>query len=104
MSIKKKAVPARRKTAVPSAPTGVVATLAQRGQVHGDFTENAHTAQTLKQVAHAGVAYDKLSLVQREAIDNVLQKVARIVTGNPNHKDHWHDIQGYAKLAEDRLE
>lgn len=104
MSIKKKAVPARRKTAVPSAPTGVVATLAQRGQVHGDFTENAHTAQTLKQVEHAGVVYDKLSLDQREVSDNVLQKVARIFTDNQNHKDHWHDIQGYAKLAEDRLE
>lgn len=104
MSIKKKAVPARRKTAVPSAPTGVVATLAQRGQVHGDFTENAHTAQTLKQVEHAGVVYDKLSLDQREVSDNVLHKVARIFTDNPNHKDHWHDIQGYAKLAEDRLE
>lgn len=101
MSIKKKAVPARRKSA---APTGVVATLAQRGHVHGDFTENAYTAQTLKEVARSGVHYNKLSLVQREAIDNVLQKVARIVTGDPNHKDHWHDIQGYAKLAEDRLE
>lgn len=101
MSIKKPAAPARRKSA---APTGVAATLAQRGQVHGDFAENAHTAQTLKQVARAGVGYDKLSLVQREAIDNVLQKVARIVAGNPNHKDHWHDIQGYAKLAEDRVQ
>lgn len=104
MSIKKKVVETSRRSGKTAALVGVAATLAQRGHVHGDFTENAHTAQTLKQVARAGVGYDKLSLVQREAIDNVLQKVARIVTGNPNHKDHWHDIQGYAKLAEDRLE
>jgi hypothetical protein len=29
--------------------------------------------------------------------------MGRILAGNPSHADHWHDIQGYAKLIEDRL-
>ena len=34
----------------------------------------------------------------------ILSKISRLVTGDPAHKDSWHDIQGYAKLAEDRLD
>lgn len=101
MSIKKPAVPARRKSA---APTGVAATIAERRNQHGDPNHNFHTSQRLKRVVRTAVAYDALTDVQKEAVDNVLQKVARIVAGNPNHKDHWHDIQGYAKIAEDRVQ
>ncbi len=32
----------------------------------------------------------------------IADKIARILNGDPNYKDNWHDIQGYAKLAEDR--
>ncbi len=27
-------------------------------------------------------------------------KISRIVTGDPEHPDNWHDIAGYATLAE----
>src|SRR5690606_10084595 len=30
-------------------------------------------------------------------------KIARILIGDPNYADNWHDIQGYAKLVEERL-
>jgi hypothetical protein len=40
--------------------------------------------------------------MQREALDMILHKIARIVNGNPNETDHWHDIAGYATLVEQR--
>jgi len=34
----------------------------------------------------------------------ICHKISRIVNGDPNYKDSWHDIIGYAKLIEDKLE
>jgi uncharacterized protein (DUF1778 family) len=74
-------------------------TLKARENTHGDFVINAACSQALKQLlANYGVT--QLSDVQAEALDNICQKLSRIVTGNPNHKDNWHDIAGYALLAE----
>lgn len=77
-------------------------TLSERGTTHGDFTDNSRVSQELKAILHCENA--NLTDVQREAIDMICHKLARIVCGNPNHKDHWHDIAGYAKLVEDRIE
>ena len=33
----------------------------------------------------------------------IFHKIGRIVNGDPNYADSWHDIAGYAKLVEDRL-
>ena len=30
------------------------------------------------------------------------QEIARILEGDPSHKDHWDDIAGYAKLIAER--
>jgi hypothetical protein len=78
-------------------------TLAQRQGTHGDFAVNATASQVLKRTV---VAYktQSLSSVQAEALDNICQKIARIITGNPNHADNWHDIAGYATLAENAID
>lgn len=86
---------------------GVQDTLNERGARYGDFTENAAISQHLKQVLqHDGhdvrEGWLRLSLVQREALEMIAQKIARILNGDPNYKDNWHDIQGYARLAEER--
>lgn len=74
-------------------------TLLERGKTHGSFTENAHAAQALKRVI-AEHTTERLTDVQLEALDNICQKMARIITGDANHQDSWHDIAGYATLAE----
>lgn len=79
-------------------------TLSERGNSYGDFTDNAFIAQQLKDVVRCGRAWVDATAAQREAVDMILSKISRLVTGNPYHKDSWHDIQGYAKLAEDRVE
>lgn len=82
--------------------TDVATTLAQRGTRYGDFTDNARVSQELKGAVKAQNGYNRLSPVQREALSMICQKIARILNGDPNYKDNWHDIAGYAKLAEDR--
>lgn len=76
-------------------------TLAERGKVHGDFTDNAEISQAFKDIVHSHDG--KLTPVMREGIDMILGKVGRILSGNPAHKDHWHDIAGYATLVEERI-
>lgn len=78
-------------------------TLNERQHTHGDFKTNAACSQALKKVCLAHNSTD-LTHVQQEAVDNICQKLARILTGNPNHVDNWHDIAGYATLAERELE
>lgn len=75
-------------------------TLQARGQKYGDYGAMATVAQKIKESmgprAH-------LSAVQRESLDLIATKIARIVCGDPNLPDNWLDIEGYAKLARDRL-
>ena len=77
--------------------------LAQRQTTHGDFSDHARITQDLKLVMQEEPSYLKLSQVQREALEMIQHKVGRILAGNPDHKDHWDDIAGYAKLVSDRL-
>ena len=74
-------------------------TLKVRGDSYGDFREMAEFAQTLK----AMVINNKMDAVQKEAMEMILLKVARISIGDPNHIDSWHDIGGYAKLVENDM-
>jgi hypothetical protein len=41
--------------------------------------------------------------MQRESLDMIAHKIARILNGNPNVHDHWHDIAGYATLVANDL-
>lgn len=77
--------------------------LEERQETHGDFTWVAETSQELKEYFRNKADWYNLTNVQREALDNIAQKTARIFAGNPNFADHWVDIQGYAKLAEKEI-
>lgn len=83
--------------------SGVNGTLAERGSRYGDFTDNANISQTLKDTMWATDGWVRLNAVQREGLEMIVQKVARILNGDPNYADNWHDIQGYARLVEERL-
>jgi hypothetical protein len=78
-------------------------TLDARGKVYGDYGDVAKTVQGLKTVAHQAAGWEKLTPVQKESIEMIVHKIGRIVSGgDPNYADNWHDIAGYAKLAEER--
>lgn len=82
---------------------GIDATLAERGRRYGDFREHAAVAQRLQDgMRQCGEGWQKLDPVKRQALTVIADKIARILSGDPEYRDNWHDIQGYAKLAEDR--
>jgi len=81
----------------------VATTLQVRGTRYGDFTSNAQLTQDIKSVMWASDGWVKLNAVQAQALEVIADKIARILNGDPNYADNWHDIQGYAKLVEERL-
>ena len=87
-------------------PDSIEETLRQRGQRYGDFTDHARICQGLKQTMMHDCSsnWQELSADKAQALEVIADKIARILAGDPDYKDNWHDIQGYAKLAEDRCE
>jgi len=77
--------------------------LKQRGTVHGDFTDVADVSQQLKAVLQTGKSWNELTAVQKESLEMIMHKAARIVSGNPNHHDHWDDVAGYATITSKRI-
>jgi len=47
--------------------------------------------------------WHKLDEDMQETLDMVQHKISRILNGDPNYVDSWHDIIGYVKLVENRL-
>jgi hypothetical protein len=83
----------------------VSTTLAERGNRYGEFKGHAEVTQRLKLVLadELGRREKVLADDQQEALDMIFHKIGRIVNGDPNYADSWHDIAGYAKLVDDRL-
>lgn len=72
--------------------------LKEREKVHGEFWKTAEIAQELK--GSIAQHTDKpLDPVHTEALDMIASKIARILSGDANHVDHWIDIAGYAQLG-----
>lgn len=78
-------------------------TLAERGARYGSFKEHAEIAQRLQDSLRAAPGWEKLAPDQKQALSVICDKMARMLNGDPNYMDNWHDIIGYAKLVEDRL-
>lgn len=78
--------------------------LEERAKTHGDFTDHAFFTQELKAVMKRHPEkWDRLNRCQRESLEMIQHKVGRILAGDPNVKDHWDDIAGYATLVSDRI-
>lgn len=79
-------------------------TLKERGSNYGDFADHAAICQTMKVTLASHPNWNrKLSSSQRESLEMILHKIARIVNGDPNYIDSWTDIAGYATLIEKEL-
>lgn len=81
--------------------TEIEGVLEQRGKTHGDFTEVAYFAQRLREILRE--SGQSISDSHAESLDMIASKLARILAGNPNEPDHWLDIEGYARLARERV-
>lgn len=77
-------------------------TLNQRQEQYGSFEDVAMITEQMVDVMRKGY-YENLAYNQKMALYMICSKMARIVNGNPNHKDSWHDIAGYATLIDSEL-
>lgn len=80
--------------------------LAERGSRYGVFSGNAAIAQALKDVMRSSGNWetDAMDDDQKEALEMIAHKIARILNGSANYADNWVDISGYAQLIVKRLE
>ena len=78
-------------------------TLNERGRYYGEFYDVADISQSIKDIFYSGASYGRMTCDEREALDMIASKIARLLNGNPHHYDSWHDIAGYAELVAQRL-
>ena len=91
----------------PEAPTPVAVdvVLDARASTYGRFVDVAETTQVLMG-AIANRLAERGTIVQHDqalALQMIVQKLARIANGDPDHLDSWLDIAGYATLVAERL-
>ena len=73
--------------------------LNEREKTHGQYATTAAMSQKLKTAMMLSKNWNRLTEPQAEAIEMIAAKLARILSGDPNFRDHWDDIAGYAQLA-----
>ncbi len=78
-------------------------TLAERGARYGEFKDHAVIAQKLQDAMREAPGWVRLAPDQKQALSVISDKIARMLNGDPNYVDNWHDIIGYSKLIEKRL-
>lgn len=78
-------------------------TLNQRKSTYGEFKEHARITQNIKKALIDSPNWGSLSDDKKEALEMVAHKIGRILNGDPNYKDSWHDIIGYTMLIESKL-
>lgn len=92
-------------------PDDITSTLEERGSRYGIFVEHASITQDIKRAmrgelghgAAHGSKWDSLTDDKKEALEMIAHKIGRILNGDPDYKDSWVDIEGYAHLVSQTL-
>jgi hypothetical protein len=85
--------------------TNIDTTLNERGARYGTFQGHAEVTQGIKRLMANELAKRNktVSDTQWEALEMIAHKIGRIINGDPDYADHWHDIAGYATLVDKEL-
>jgi len=83
--------------------TDIEDTLEERSHTHGDFKKSSRFIQLVKAAMGMAPKWSQMDGPEKEALHMIQHKIGRIIYGDPKHVDNWHDIIGYAKLVEDKL-
>lgn len=88
-----------------SAAAPIHATLTERGSRYGVYTGHAQITQAIKYAMKASPTskWAELADDQKETLEMIAHKMGRILNGDPNYHDSWHDIVGYATLTADEI-
>jgi len=79
------------------------AMLDDRRSRYGDFASLSRLSQRMKEPMRLHEGWSRMDSYQREALEMILHKVARIVNGDPNYDDSWTDIIGYTQRVIEQL-
>ena len=82
----------------------VTTILEERGKQYGAFIDHSKIAQGLKDIMRATPGWSRLAPDQKESLELIQHKIARILNGDPTYLDSWVDCGGYIRLVTDRLE
>ena len=74
--------------------------LNEREKTHGHYYNTATMTQEFKNIMHASINWPDLNVCQKESLEMIALKIARILNGDQDEPDHWRDIAGYAKLVD----
>ena len=71
-----------------------------RDEQHGGMEAVGQLSQDMKGVLRKGDNWHDLTRGEREALDMIAHKIARILSGaDPHDPQHWEDVAGYAHAA-----
>jgi len=73
--------------------------LNEREKTHGNYRDVASLSQAIKDVLKSGKNWDRLTDTQKESLEMISSKLARLLSGDKDFRDHWDDIIGYAQLG-----
>lgn len=85
-------------------PAGIDGTLEDRAERYGSYVDQCSITQDLKTIMHCSNNWSVLASDMKESLDMIASKISRILNGDSLYIDSWHDIAGYARLIEKRLE
>jgi hypothetical protein len=73
-------------------------TIPNRDHQHGGMEAVGQLAQQMKgAMRYGGSNWPRLTPGEREALDMICHKIARILSGaDPHDHQHWEDVAGYA--------
>lgn len=71
---------------------------------YGHWSIHSKAEQDIKKAMKAQPGWQELNDSQVSALEMIAHKIARILNNAPDHLDSWHDIQGYARLAEKEIQ
>lgn len=81
----------------------IESTLEARGKQYGDFPTQSTVAQNIKRAMRHSPNWHDLTDDKKECLEMLAMKISRILNGNPEYHDSWHDIVGYATLVANTL-
>jgi hypothetical protein len=76
-------------------------TIPNRDEQHGGMEAVGAISQAIKGAMRIhGSNWQRLDFGEREALDMIAHKIARILSGaDPHDPEHWTDLAGYAHAA-----
>lgn len=83
--------------------TSIAQILEERKSQHGELLTQSTISQGMKDAMRFTPKWNDLKADQKECLEMIVHKIARILAGDPNFVDHWDDVSGYSILVANRL-